>query len=86
MSVSRRRLFRALALTAGCSTTIDGAEPAGSLEALRNVSAAHGSNLSDDQLRVVKPVLEQRAPQLRALRGFEISDAVAPTQGILDHG
>jgi len=53
------------------------------LDALRNVSAAHGINLSDDQLRVVKPVLEHRLPQLRALRDFEVDDAVAPTQGIL---
>jgi hypothetical protein len=84
MAVSRRRLLRSLALTAGCSTVVEGAEPAISLDALRNVSAAHGTNLSDDRLRVVKAVLEQRLSQLQALRDFEVDDTVAPTRGILD--
>ena len=35
-------------------------------------------------LRVVKPVLDNRRSQLRALRDFEVDDSVAPTQGILD--
>ena len=84
MTVSRRRLLQSLALTGGYSTAAEGAEPAIPLDVLRNVSAAHGTNLSDDRLRVVKPVLEHRLPQLRALRDFEIDDTVAPTQGILD--
>jgi hypothetical protein len=84
MTVSRRRLLQSLALAGGSSTAAEGAEPTITLDALRNVSVAHGTNLSDERLRVIKPVLENRLPQLRALRDFEIDDAVAPTQGILD--
>jgi len=76
--------LQSLALTAGGSSAAEGAEPAVTLDVLRNVSAAHGTNLSDDRLRVVKPVLERFLPQLRALRDFEIDDSVAPTQGILN--
>ena len=83
ITVSRRRLFQALALTGGYSTKAAGAEPSITLDSLRTVSAAHGANLSDDRLRVVKPVLEQRLSQLRSLRDFEVDDSVAPTQGIL---
>jgi hypothetical protein len=84
MAVSRRRLFQSLALTGGYGTAAGGAEPAITLDVLRNVSATNGASLSDDRLRVVKPVLEHRLPQLRALRDFEVDEAVAPTQGILD--
>jgi hypothetical protein len=64
-------------------TAVEAAEPAVTLDALRDVSAAHGSNLSDDRLRVVKPVLENNLAQLRSLRDFAVDDTVAPTQGIL---
>ena len=84
MSISRRRFIPSLALTVGCTRTAEAAAPAINLDALRNVSTAHGTNLSDDRLRVVKPVLEQRLPQLRSLRDFDVDDSVAPTQGILD--
>jgi hypothetical protein len=84
MTVSRRRLFHCLALTAGYSTAAEGAEPAITLDVLRDVSEFHGTNLSDDRLRVAKPVLEDRLPQLRAFRDFEVEATVAPTQGILD--
>ena len=84
MGVSRRRLLQSLALSGGSSTAVAGAEPAITLDALRNVSAAHGTNLSDDRLRVARPVLERRLPELRAFRDFEIGDTVAPTQAILD--
>jgi len=85
MSVSRRRLFQSLALASGCGTAAEAAaESDVALDALRNVSAAHGMNLSDDRLRVLKPVLEQRVARLRALRDFEIDDAVEPSQGIID--
>jgi hypothetical protein len=77
-------MLRSLALTAGCSTTVEGAEPAISLDALRNISMAHGSNLTDDRLRVVQPVLEQRLSQLQAFRAFELDDTVPPTQGIVN--
>ena len=84
MTVSRRRLFRSLAVTGGCSLA-DGAEPPLALEALRNVSAANGTNLTDERLRVVKPVLENRLPQVRALREFAFDDTVEPPQGILEY-
>jgi hypothetical protein len=83
MAVSRRKLFQSLALTGGFGALADGAEPALTLEFLRNVSAAHGAGLSDDRLLAVKPVLEHRVAQLQALRDFAIDDGVAPTQGIL---
>jgi hypothetical protein len=83
MTVNRRRLFQSLALTAGFRTQVEGAETTITLDVLRNVSAVHGTNLSDDRLRVLKPVLEHSLPQLRAFRDFEVDDAIAPTQGIL---
>ena len=84
MTVSRRRLFQSLAITAGYGVAAEGAEPAITLDVLRDVSAVHGTNLSDDRLRVVKPVLEHNLPQLQTLRDFEVDATVAPTQGILD--
>jgi hypothetical protein len=85
MNISRRRLIQSVALTVGQGAALKGAEPAISVAILRDVSAMNGSNLSDDRLRVVKPVLEQRLPPLNTLRDFVVDDAVAPTQGILDH-
>jgi hypothetical protein len=84
MSVSRRQMFRSLALTGACGATAVGAEPAITLDLLRNVSTAHGANLSDDRLRVIMPVLEHRLPQMRAFRDFEVDDSVAPTHGVLN--
>jgi hypothetical protein len=84
MAVSRRRLFKSVALTVGCRGAVEGADVTVNLDVLRNVSAIHGTNLTDDRLRVIKPVLEKSLPQLRALRDFEVDDSVAPTQGILD--
>jgi len=84
MTVSRRRMFQSLAVAGGCSAA-EGAEPPSALEALRNVSAAHGTNLTDDRLRIVKPVLENRLPQVRALREFAFDDRVEPPQGILEY-
>jgi hypothetical protein len=83
MAFSRRRLFQYLALSGGCSAASEAAEPAIGLDVLRNVSAAHGTILSDDRLRVIKPVVEKRFSELRAIRDFEIADNVAPTAGIL---
>jgi hypothetical protein len=84
MAFSRRRLFQYLALTGGCSTASEAAEPAIGLDMLRNVTAVHGTNLSDDRLRVIKAVVEQRLSELRAMRDFEVDDSIAPTPGILD--
>jgi len=83
MTISRRQLFQSLALAGGYSAAAAGAEPTITLDALRNVSVAHGTNLSDERLGVIKPVLEHRLPQLRTLREFEVDDTIAPTQGIL---
>jgi hypothetical protein len=77
-------LFQSLALTTAWRTAAKGAETAITLDILRNVSAANGTNLSDERLRIIEPVLEHGLPQLRAFRNFEIDDSVAPTQGILD--
>jgi hypothetical protein len=84
MTVSRRRLFQYLAITGGCGASAEGAEPALTLDVLRDVSALHGTNFGDDRLRVVKPVLEHLQVEWRALRDFEIAATVAPTQGLLD--
>jgi hypothetical protein len=84
MTVNRRRLLQSLALAGGCTTAAPGAETAITLDVLRNVSAVHGTNLSDDRLRVIKPVLEQNFPQLQAFRNFELDETVEPTQGLLD--
>lgn len=85
MTVSRRRLFQSLAIVGVSSTATEGAEAAISLDALRNVSEFYGINLSDDRLRVVKPVLERRLTGVQALRDFEFGDSIAPTQGILEY-
>jgi hypothetical protein len=84
MAINRRRLIQSFALTGACNRLVEGAEPAITVEVLRNVSAVHGSNLSDDRLRVVAPVLKSRIARLQALRDFEVDDGVAPTHGILD--
>jgi hypothetical protein len=84
MSVSRRRLFKTVALTAAFGAPAKGADPALSMEVLRNVSTMHGISLSDDRLRILKPVLEQRQRQLQDLRAFQPADTIAPTPGILE--
>jgi hypothetical protein len=83
MAFSRRRLFQYLALTGGCNTASEAAEPAIGLDMLRIVAVAHGTKMSDERLRVIKPVVEQRFSELRAIRDFEIDDRVAPTVEIL---
>ena len=81
MKVTRRRALAPL-LAAG-SVAGPAQQPAPSLDALRHVANAHGLTLSDDRLRLLQPVLENRKTQLNALRALAIDDAVAPTQGIL---
>jgi hypothetical protein len=83
MAVTRRQLVQSLALAGACNGALEAADPLISVDALRNVSAAHGSNLTDDRLRVVAPVLRNRSARLQALRDFELDDSIAPTQGIL---
>jgi len=84
MTVSRRRLFQSIALAGATSIETEAAGTAISLDALRSISTANGTNLNDERLRIVQPVLESRLPQVQALRDFPFDDAVAPTQGILD--
>ena len=84
MTIDRRRLFQSLALTVCYSKAGKGAEPEITLNVLRDVSTLYGTNLSDDRLRVVKPVLEQRLSQLQLIRDFEFDDTIAPTEGVLD--
>ncbi len=84
MRVSRRRLVQSFVLAGGFTTAVEGAEPEITLDVLRDVSAFHGINLSEERLRIVKPALEHHLSELRAFRDFEIDDSVAPTQGIRD--
>ncbi len=84
MAVSRRRLFKTVAVTAAFGAPAEGADPTLSLEVLRNVSTIHGTSLNDDRLRILKPVLEQRQRQLQGLRAFQPADTTAPTPGILE--
>ena len=85
MTISRRRVFQSLALASTAGTATDAAESALSLDLLRNVSAAHGTNLSDARLQILKPVLERRQTQIQPLRDYSFDDATEPTQGILDN-
>ncbi len=41
------------------------------------------ANLAEERMRAVKPVLDRRRAQLKALRDFEISDSVEPKMGPL---
>jgi hypothetical protein len=85
MAINRRRLIQTFVLTGGaCNKLVKGAEPTISVEVLRNVSAVHGSNLSDERLQIVAPALQSRVARLQALRDFEVDDRVPPTHGILD--
>jgi hypothetical protein len=82
MQISRRRLFQSVAV-AGSGAAGQAAQPVVSLDVLHSVSAFHGTNLSDERLRVVKPVLEHRLEVLQPLRDFEVDDSTAPAEGIL---
>jgi len=86
MTVSRRRLLASLALTSDLSASAQSLSPDAGLDALRHVADSSGTHLSDDRLKILKPVLERRQAQLRTLRDFKLDDMVAPTQGTLDHG
>lgn len=83
MNTSRRRLLGAFAVANGFGRTANAQEPKITDEVLRDASIVHGTNLSDARVQVIKPALERRLSGLRALRDFEIDDAIGPTQGIL---
>jgi hypothetical protein len=83
-AISRRRLFKTVALTTAFGAPAKGADPTLSLEVLRDVSTMNETNLNDDRLRILQPVLEQRQRQLQGLRAFQPADTVAPTAGILE--
>ena len=78
MNSRRRRLFQYFALTATYSPAAE-PEQATTIQALRNLTTASGTNLTDARLEVLKPILERRKAQLRTLRDFEIADSIAPT-------
>ena len=82
MGMSRRGLIAGLASMPAAGAQVTPA-PALSIETLRHVSSMQGTNLNDERLRILRPVLERRARQLQQLRGAELDDAVEPTQGIL---
>jgi hypothetical protein len=67
--------MQSLAFTGGIA---EAAQADNSIEALRQVSLAHGSNLTDDRLRVIKPAVEAKLAALRALREAKVDDAVEP--------
>ena len=56
MAINRRRLVQSLALTGAVQQIGQGSRAPLTVEVLRNVSAVHGSNLSDDRLQIA-PVL-----------------------------
>jgi hypothetical protein len=73
MTNSRRRLIQSVALAVGGNSA---AQAQDRVDALREVSEAHGINLRDDRLRLLKPVLAMRQAQLSALRSLDIDDQV----------
>jgi hypothetical protein len=87
MNVARRRLLQALALAAPAQAQQQqGAAPLTS-GMLRSAATIHGTNLTDERLEAIRPVIERRlAQQLKTLRSFEIDDAVEPTQAPMSHG
>ena len=83
MSIPRRRWLQGLALAGGYRSAAGAEAPEMALEVLRDVSKFHGTALSDSRLRVIRPALEKRLSELRALRDFEPDESIGPTQGIL---
>ena len=86
MAVGRRRLLQTLALAGPLEIPLAMAQQGGTEltgDVLQGAAAIHGTGLSGDRLRVVKPMIERRlAQQLKVLRRLEIDDAVEPTQGL----
>ncbi len=76
MPISRRGLVGSLALV---PLVAEGQETA----SLKCVADAHGVSLSEERLRVLKPVIEMRKTQLKALRDFQIADSVDLGRGRL---
>jgi hypothetical protein len=68
MTASRRRLLQSLPLSL---VAAQAQEPAPH-------PIPHVITLSDERLRILKPVLERRQAQLKALRDFDIDDSIAP--------
>lgn len=77
MSIPRRRVLQTLCGAAGaCEAAANAQDSDTGTEALRSVAMFHGTKLRDERLRALKPVLERRLTQLRALRDFEVDDAI----------
>lgn len=83
MTVLRRRVLKTFGLAGAFYRPAGAQDSAVSTDTLRHVSNFYGTNLSVDRLQVVKPVLERRGAQTRALRDFEVDDSVGPVQGPL---
>jgi hypothetical protein len=77
--LTRRRTLRALTLGAAGGAACRKSEPAGlSIEALHNVSKVHGSQLTDERLEEIRPLIEQQLARVEALRGFDLDESVEP--------
>src|SRR5881394_2998841 len=80
MSLSRRSLARSLALGGGLAGQASAQQSSNDLGI---VAAAHGVNLSEERGRVLRPVMERRKTQLKALRDFDVKDSVGINNGRL---
>jgi hypothetical protein len=78
MAISRRRIWGSFLLAPAAQAQ----EQTRDLDTIRHVAGAHGVPLTDDRLRILKPILENRKAQLDTLRRFAIDDVIEPTQGI----
>jgi hypothetical protein len=83
MDTDRRRLLGAFACAGGFRRTANAQETGITIDVLRGAATVHGNKLSDARLEIIKPALERRLSELRALRALGIDDRVGPTQGIL---
>lgn len=79
--MNRRRLLHSLALTGSSATLVAAQSGSASIEALRNVAAAHGVKLSEERLRVLQGTLDQRKARIQLVRDFEIDDSIEPGNG-----
>ena len=71
MTVNRRQLFWSALLYGPAAAAQNPAEAA----------AANGLTLSEERLRLIKPIVDRRRAQLQALRDFPIDDSTLPRHG-----
>lgn len=78
---SRRRMLQTLSLVAaasGASCGKSGRDSGLSIEALRSLSAVHGSRLTGKRLEAIRPSIEQQLTRLEGVRGFDLDESVEP--------